>query len=334
MPSDVNERVALVGLGAIGISFAALYLRHTKSTVRVFDTRPDLEQHVSTVLPGYIDSDDASLGISRLRESGRLVICTTLEEACGRATIVQEQGPENPDFKRSVWPKIESFAPAGAHFWSSTSGIAASVQSRDMVDTTRLLVVHPFNPPHIMPLIEIVPSPTTNADEVEFAKMFFAGLESGHRPVVIKKEVPGFVGNRLAFSLLREACSLVDQGVVSTEDVDTIMEASIGPRWAVQGIFKSYNMGGGVAGIQAFLINLSGTVQEVWDGSQPINFQKKATNELEGTGTSDGPTWDAKVVQQTVDAYGLPNPEQFRERDAALRKILDVQRQRETHTKK
>ncbi|KAF4776505.1 3-hydroxyacyl-CoA dehydrogenase [Colletotrichum scovillei] len=334
MPSDVNERVALIGLGAIGISFAALHLRHTKSAVRVFDTRPDLEQHLSTVLPGYIDSDDASLGISRLRESGRLVICTTLEEACDGATIVQEQGPENPDFKRSVWPKIESFAPAGAHFWSSTSGIAASVQSRDMVDATRLLVVHPFNPPHIMPLIEIVPSPITNRDEVEFAKKFFTELGSGHRPVVIKKEVPGFVGNRLAFSLLREACSLVDQGVVSTEDVDTIMEASLGPRWAVQGIFKSYNMGGGVAGIEAFLNNLSGTVQEVWDSSEPVNFQKKATNESEGIGKSDGPTWDAKVVQQTVDAYGLPTPELFQERDAALRKVLDVQRQRETHTKK
>ncbi|EXF82545.1 3-hydroxyacyl-CoA dehydrogenase [Colletotrichum fioriniae PJ7] len=334
MPSDVNERVALVGLGAIGISFAALYLRHTKSTVRVFDTRPDLEQHLSTVLPGYIDSEDASLRTSRLRESGRLVICSTLKEACSGATIVQEQGPENPDFKRSVWPEIESSAPAGAHFWSSTSGIAASVQSRDMVDTSRLLVVHPFNPPHIMPLIEIVPSPATNPDEVEFAKKFFAELGSGHRPVVIRKEVPGFVGNRLAFSLLREACSLVDQGVVSTEDVDTIMEASLGPRWAVQGIFKSYNMGGGVAGIQAFLNNLSGTVQEVWDSSEPVNFQKNATNDLEGAGKSDGPTWDAKVVQQTVDAYGLPNPEQFQERDSALRKVLDVQRQRETHTKK
>ncbi|KXH54129.1 3-hydroxyacyl-CoA dehydrogenase [Colletotrichum salicis] len=334
MPSDVNERVALVGLGAIGISFAALYLRHTKSTVRIFDTRPDLEQHISTVLPGYIDSEDASLGISRLGESGRLVICTTLEEACSSATIVQEQGPENPDFKQSIWPKIESFAPGSAHFWSSTSGIAASVQSRDMVDKTRLLVVHPFNPPHIMPLIEIVPSPTTNQKEVEFAKRFFAELGSGHRPVVIKKEVLGFVGNRLAFSLLREACSLVDQGVVSTEDVDTIMEASLGPRWAVQGIFKSYNMGGGVAGIQAFLNNLSGTIQEVWDSSEPVNFQAKEANELGSMGKDDRPTWDAKVVQQTVDAYGLPDPEQFQQRDGALRKVLDVQRQREVGSKK
>ncbi|OHE94797.1 3-hydroxyacyl-CoA dehydrogenase [Colletotrichum orchidophilum] len=329
MPSDVNERVALVGLGAIGISFAALYLRHTKSNVRVFDTRPDLEQHLSTVLPGYIDSGDASLDISRLRESGRLVICSTLEEACGGATIVQEQGPENPDFKRSVWPTIESFAPASAHFWSSTSGIAASSQNRDMVDKTRLLVVHPFNPPHIMPLIEIVPSPTTNQDKVEFAKSFFAGLGSGHRPVVIRKEVPGFVGNRLAFSLLREACSLVDQGVVSTEDVDTIMEASLGPRWAVQGIFKSYNMGGGVAGIQAFLNNLSGTIQEVWDSSEPVSFQTKAKNEPESTEKRDDPAWDAKVVQQTVEAYGLPNPEQFQQRDIALRKVLGTQREAE-----
>ncbi|KZL86536.1 3-hydroxyacyl- dehydrogenase, partial [Colletotrichum incanum] len=323
MPEDSTEHVALIGLGAIGISFAALYLRHTKGCVSVYDTRNDLEEHLSSVLPGYIDSDDSSLEISHLRESGRLRICSSLEEACHGATIVQEQGPENPDFKRSIWTQIESSAPANAHFWSSTSGIAASVQNQDMIDKTRLLVVHPFNPPHILPLLEIVPSTTTNPNEVEFARRFFVELDSGHRPVVIRKELPGFVGNRLAFALLREACSLVQQEVVSAQDVDTIMEVSLGPRWAVQGIFKSYNQGGGVAGIQAFFNNLSGTIQNIWDSLESVNF---AQANLQLSQKDDDGNWENKVVEQTIKAYGMPTPEQFQERDVALRKVLEAQR--------
>ncbi|KAK2052408.1 hypothetical protein LY76DRAFT_639622 [Colletotrichum caudatum] len=140
------------------------------------------ETHISSVLPGYVNSDDSSLGISHLRESGRLKIYSSLEEACRSATIVQEQGPGNLDFKRSIWPKIESSSPTNAHFWSSYSGIAASLQNQDMIDKTRLLVGHPFNPPHILPLLEIVPSPTTNPEKVDFAQRSFAGLSSGHYP--------------------------------------------------------------------------------------------------------------------------------------------------------
>ncbi|KAK2027489.1 3-hydroxyacyl-CoA dehydrogenase [Colletotrichum zoysiae] len=323
MSERPTEHVALVGLGAIGISFAALYLRYTEGSVSVYDTRADLETHISSVLPGYVNSDDSSLGISHLRESGRLRICSSLEEACRSATIVQEQGPENLDFKRSIWPRIESSSPTNAHFWSSTSGIAASLQNQDMIDKTRLLVVHPFNPPHILPLLEIVPSPTTNPEEVDFAQRFFARLGSGHRPVVIRKELPGFVGNRLAFALLREACSLVRQDVVSARDLDTIMEASLGPRWAVQGVFKSYNQGGGVGGIEAFLNNLSGTIQSIWDSSEPVSF---ADRSKESSQRDNDGGWEKKVVEQTIDAYGVPTPEQFQERDIKLRKVLEAQR--------
>lgn len=320
-----SEHVALIGLGSIGISFAALYLRYTNSTVSVLDTRPDLEEHISSVLPGYINCpDDPSFSISRLRDTGRLRICSSLEEVCQGATIVQEQGPENLDFKKSTWQKVEKLVSPNAHLWSSTSGIAASLQNRDMADKTRLLVVHPFNPPHIMPLIEIVPSPETKPEEVAFVKASFENIPSGHRPVVIHKEVPGFVANRLAFSVLREACSLVDQDVVSAKDIDTIMEASLGPRWAVQGPFKSYNMGGGTAGLQGFLGNLSGTIQNVWDTSVPVDFDASGLAPADGT---EG--WEEKVVRQTTEAYGLPDPAQFAVRDEALRKVLHTQKSKD-----
>ncbi|KFH41985.1 L-carnitine dehydrogenase-like protein [Hapsidospora chrysogenum ATCC 11550] len=314
MSEPPSQNVALVGLGSIGISFAALHLRFGAGTVTVFDTRPDLEQHIESVLPGYLsDEPDAAAILSQLRTQGRLVICGSLAEACADADVIQEQGPENIRFKREIWVEVEESAKPTAHFWSSTSGIGASLQSQDMKDPSRLLVVHPFNPPHIMPLIEIVPSPKTDPQEVEFARDYFDKLGSGHRPVVIKKEVPGFVGNRLAFTLLREASFLVKNDIVSVKDVDAIIEASLGPRFAVQGPFRAYHMGGGTAGIRAFLDNLGGTIQGVWDSQEGVEF-------------GSGDRWEEKVAKQTEEAYGMPDPWQFAERDEKLRRVLDTQR--------
>ncbi|KFY15908.1 hypothetical protein V492_01686 [Pseudogymnoascus sp. VKM F-4246] len=317
--SSAQHHVTLIGLGTIGISFAALHIKHTNAIVSVYDTRPDLEEYISSVLPGYIDSEDAALSLTQLRLAGRLNICSSLEEACKNATIVQEQGPENPSFKKSIWAQVEKLVSDTTHLWSSTSGIPASVQVQDMSDQTRLLVVHPFNPPHVMPLLEIVPSPTTKSTEADFAKQYFTDMASGHQPIVLKKEITGFVGNRLAFALLREACYLVDQDIISAQDLDLLVESSIGPRWAVQGPFKSYNMGGGAAGLGSFLKHLSGTVQGVWDSSVPLNFSNPS-----GEWGSDD--WEGKVVAQVAEAYGSPNPAQYTARDAALQGVIEVQK--------
>lgn len=317
--SSAQHHVTLIGLGTIGISFAALHIKHTNAIVSLYDTRPDLEEHINTALPAYIDSEDAALSLAQLRLTGRLKICSSVEEACRNATIVQEQGPENLPFKRSIWAQVEKLVSDTTHFWSSTSGIPASQQVEDMNDQTRLLVVHPFNPPHVMPLIEIVPSPTTKSTEVDFAKQYFTDMASGHQPIVLKKEITGFVGNRLAFALLREACSLVDRDVISAQDLDLLVEASIGPRWAVQGPFKSYNMGGGAGGLAGFLKNLSGTIQGVWDSSEPVSF-------ADPLGERDGDSWEGKIIAQVAGAYGSPTPSQFAARDVALNEVFDVQK--------
>lgn len=313
--SSPPHTVALIGLGAIGISWTALHLRYSSSGVSVFDPRQDLQQHIESILPGYLGPDH---NLSALLSEGRLRVCNSLQEVCENATIVQEQGPENLDFKRATWTQIERYAPPQAHLWSSTSGIAASLQNQDMVDPSRLIVVHPFNPPHIMPLIEIVPPPGAQHSEITFARDFFENLESGHRPIVLNKELPGFVGNRLAYALFREAAYLVDEDVLSAADLDRLVEASLGPRWAVQGPFKSYNMGGGIRGIEAFLDNLSGTMQNIWDSGRTLSFEKTEQS-VADTG------WATKVIQQTKEAYGMPSTSDFDARDDALRQVLHVQ---------
>ncbi|KAF3007141.1 hypothetical protein E8E15_001685 [Penicillium rubens] len=314
--SSPKYNVALIGLGTIGISFAALHLRYGTGTVKVFDPRPDLQLFAESSLPDYLDPSPGAPKLADLQAQGRFVICRSLQEACANADVIQEQGPEKLEFKRNIWQTIEQHAPEKAHLWSSTSGLPASSQNQSMQDQSRLLVVHPFNPPHIMPLIEVVPSTTTAPEEVSFATSYFQQLNSRHRPVVIKKELPGFVGNRLAYILFKEAAFLVKEDIVSVEDLDAIMETSLGPRFAVQGPFKAYHLGGGAAGIRGFLSNLGSTIQNVWDSYEDFKL---------GTG-EDASSWEEKIIKQTEDAYGVPDQAQFTMRDTQLRSVLKTQK--------
>lgn len=287
--ASIHNKIAIIGAGTIGLSFAALHLtKDPECSVTIFDTRPDLREYVGKHLAGYLVDADEQACLSRL------AIADRLEDAVTNATIVQEQGPENPDFKTSIWPQIEAHAPPTALFWSSTSGIPASVQVQKMQDPTRLLVVHPYNPPHIMPLLECVPSPQTSQDVIDRTLSYWRSL--GRTPVHIKKECTGFVSNRLAFALFREACSLVTQGVISVKDLDDVVTSSMGPRWAVNGPLKSYHAGGGEGGLKSFMEKLGGTVQACWDASE---------EDVEKGRIDVGGAWQEDVCRQAEAAYGV-----------------------------
>lgn len=297
--------IAIIGAGTIGLSFAALHLAKDASCkVIIFDNRPDLQTYVSQNLAGYLIDVDHEQCLKRLK------LAHTLQEAVQDADIVQEQGPENVDFKTKIWPEIEQYAPKNALFWSSTSGIPASEQVRDMQDKTRLVVCHPYNPPHVMPLLEVVRSPETSDDVVERTLSYWRKL--GRAPVVVRKECIGFVANRLAFALFREACSLVAQGVVGVEDLDEIVRTSMGPRWTVAGPFKAYHAGGGEGGLSSFMDKIGGTVQSCWDASSEDAGRENIVV---------GGSWQADVCRQTQEAYGVVDTA---ERDARTRRVLEA----------
>ncbi|KIW13166.1 hypothetical protein PV08_08353 [Exophiala spinifera] len=326
-----DKHICLIGLGAIGMSFLALHLTYTSARVSVYDPRPDLQEHLESVLPLYLPSSwsPSTIGstmttttttttasvVSELLSSKRLVMHSSLASAVQEATIIQEQGPEHLPFKQSTWSEVIKHAPPTAHLWSSTSGIPASQQLSHLAAgdaaKRKLLVVHPFNPPHIMPLLELVPSPDTAERELGFARDYFASLGSGHRPITIHKESAGFVANRLAFILFREACHLVSEGVASAEEVDEIVRASLGPRWAVAGPFKMYAFGGGKRGMAGFLDNIGEAIDGVWNDAGAITMGEEG--------------WKKTVVRQTDEAYGTLGPEEIRGRDEALRRIVRVQ---------
>jgi 3-hydroxyacyl-CoA dehydrogenase len=176
-----------------------------------------------------------------------------------------------------------------------------------MKDKSRLLVVHPYNPPHIMPLLEIVPSPSTDAAVVERTMDYW--VHSGRVPVVLGKETVGFVANRLAFALLREAIHLVNEGVVSPHDVDQIVENSMGPRWAVAGPFKSYHAGGGAGGLRSFFDNIGGTIQDCWNDSGKVNMGEK---------------WEESVCKEVRETYGERDPVELQQRTEMTKLLIST----------
>lgn len=301
--SSVN--VAIIGAGTIGLSFAALHLtKNSACQVTIYDTRSDLAEYMDHKLPEFLVDADVQTCKRRVKTAD------SLANAVRNADIVQEQGPENVDFKRTAWAQIEQHAPQEALFWSSTSGIPASEQSKDMKDHSRLVVVHPYNPPHIMPLLEVVPSPSTSQQVIDRTLEYWRNL--GRVPVLIQKECTGFVANRLAFALFREACSLVAQGVVGVEDLDSVVQASMGPRWTVAGPFKSYHAGGGEGGLQGFMDKIGGTVQECWDASD---------KDVKAGSIVVGEKWQEDVCRQTEEAYGVVNTA---ERDTKTKAVLEA----------
>ncbi|KAL1632076.1 hypothetical protein SLS56_003965 [Neofusicoccum ribis] len=296
-------RITLVGAGTIGLSFAALHLGflESPSQLTILDTRPDLAEYVASTLPKYLSASQQGCEAS-------LRLTDSLPDAVRDADIIQEQGPENLAFKASIWNEVVKHARPDTLLWSSTSGITASAQAEAAglgeAAAARLVVVHPYNPPHIMPLLEVVPGAKTNAETAEKTLAFWKAR--GREPVVLKKECPGFVANRLAFALLRESIHLVNEGIVSVEELDRVVQTSMGPRWAVAGPFKSYHAGGGPGGLDAFFKNIGGTVQGCWDDSGK---------------ESVGGGWEPNVFRQAQEAYGVVDTAQ---RDRLTRDVLDA----------
>lgn len=301
MEPDSDLRITLIGAGTIGLSFAAFHLTHLPSPTHltIYDTRPNAASYIQSTLPTFFpDPSTLPPSLSSVR------IAITLQDAVSAAHIIQESGPENLPIKQALWSEVEAHADKNALLWSSTSGIPASQQALTMRDQSRLLVVHPYNPPHIMPLLELVPSPQTSEEVIRRTQSFWRAR--GRVPIHIHRETTGFVANRLAFALLREAVHLVDRGVVSVAELDSIVESSMGPRWAVAGPFKSYHAGGGPRGLEGFFENIGGTVQACWGDA----------------GTPDvGGGWEEKVFKQAREVYGTVD---VGERDRITRRLLEV----------
>jgi len=258
---DQDQRtVAVVGAGTIGLSWAVLFAAHGMA-VRVTDPRPDVGPQVQEAVRHFARTqpDEAGDADALLQ---RIEVVAELEDAVRGADVVQENAPERLPLKQELFARIEAVVPEGSLIASSTSALMPSDLAREMRTPERLLVGHPFNPPEVLPLVEVVPGERTAEWAVQAAVDLYRGI--GKTPVVLHKEINGFVANRLQSTLFRECVWLVSQGVVSAAELDEIVTQSIGVRWATAGPFESFHLGGGPGGMRHFLAHLGPGMARRW----------------------------------------------------------------------
>lgn len=239
--------VAIVGSGLIGRAWAVVFARGGWN-VRLTDTHPE----TLAAAPGLVRTGLDALAEHRLvpdpaGAAARVTIATSLEEAVAGVDLVQENGPERLDAKRALFRELDRLAPPAAILASSTSAIVASLFTEDLPGRARCLVAHPVNPPHLVPIVELCGAPWTSPETISRGKEIYEAVEQV--PIVVHREVEGFVLNRLQGALLAEAFRLVGDGVVSPQDLDKTIADGLGLRWSFLGPFATIelNAPGGIA---------------------------------------------------------------------------------------
>lgn len=287
-----SKTVAIIGAGTIGLSWAALFAGHGH-TVRITDPRPDLADAVSEALAEFTPHL-ARQGLDVTGLADRVHIAADLAEAVRDADVVQENGPENVNFKKQLFAQLAEIAPAHALLLSSSSAIPSTAFACDAA-ADRTLIGHPFNPPHVIPLVEVVPGTGTSEESVRRAVEFYRS--AGRVPVVERKEIPGFVGNRLQNALSREAIYLVEQGVVTPEDLDTVMTNSLGLRWATVGPFLGSHLGGGKGGYRHMAEHIGPGMKQMWASlGQPKQDPESTEQLIEAVENAYGTTTYAELA--------------------------------------
>ena len=243
------ERAACVGGGLIGSGWAARFVL-SGIDVSLYDPGPDAASAVQATMDNAERAFDRLFGNAR-PAAGALSIAGSLAEAVEGAGFIQESVLERLDLKRRVLAEIDAAAPAGAVVASSTSGLLPSVLQEHMQHPERMLVGHPFNPVYLLPLVEVAAGRRTAPETVERACAVYAGL--GMKPLVLRKEIDAFIADRLQEALWREALWLVHDGVATVGEIDDAMRYSFGLRWAQMGVFQTYRLAGGEAGMRHFM---------------------------------------------------------------------------------
>jgi 3-hydroxyacyl-CoA dehydrogenase len=270
------RRVAIIGTGVIGASWTALFLAKGLDVIAT-DVAPDAE----TALRRFVKAAWPALerlGLAPGASQSRLTFTRHLPTAVKGADLVQENGPERIDFKKKLYGQLDELLPPDVIIASSSSGLTMSeIQSGCPSHPERCVIAHPFNPPHLVPLVEIVGGAKTSEETIARVFEFFKGL--GKQAIRVHKEVPGHVANRLQAALAREVYHLVADGVVSAADVDTALCWGPGLRWGLMGNMMLNHLGGGQGGIEHFFQQFAGPMTAWWKVlGQPVltpEVQKK-----------------------------------------------------------
>jgi 3-hydroxyacyl-CoA dehydrogenase len=255
------RRIAIFGTGVIGASWTALFLAKGLQV-----TATDVAPNAEAALKKFVESAWPALkrlGLSPGASQSNLKFTADLAKALDGADLVQENGPERIDFKQKLYGQLDEMLPPDVIIASSSSGLTMSeIQKGAASHPERCVIAHPFNPPHLIPLTEIVGGAKTSEATIRRTEEFYTSI--GQRTVRVNKEMPGHVANRLQAALAREVYYLVAEGVVSAADVDTALSWGPGLRWGVMGNLMLNHLGGGPGGIEHFFQQFSGPMTAWW----------------------------------------------------------------------
>ncbi len=302
------KTIAVVGTGVIGASWATYFLS------RGYDVIATNRSGAETTLRAMVAEqweDAERLGLAEDASPTRLRFTPSLTECVREAEFVQENGPERVDIKRGIFKAIDDASPPHAIIASSASGLFISEVQSVCRHPERVLIGHPFNPPHLIPLVEVVGGTATSEECIESALNFYHLI--GKRPIRVRKEIKGHIANRLQAALRREAYGLVEQGIATVADVDAAIAHGPGLRWSLLGPFLNQHLGGGEGGIQHHLDHLGPSMDEWWQDL----YQTRLTEELKMT-----------IVAGVADAiHGWDMGALRRERDRGLIHLLRIKEQ-------
>lgn len=254
------SQAACIGGGVIGGAWAARFLL-AGIDVNMFDPHPEAERIVGEVLANA-ERAYAMLTMAPLPPKGKITFCKSVEEAVEGADWIQESVPERLELKRDVITQIDAAAHPKALIGSSTSGLMPTDLQRDMKHPERMFVAHPYNPVYLLPLAELVGGQKTSAETLKAAQEKLAPI--GMKGVIIKKEIEAFVGDRLLEAVWREGLWLIHDDICDTETLDDVIRYSFGMRWAQMGMFETYRIAGGEAGMRHFLAQFGPCLSWPW----------------------------------------------------------------------
>ncbi|HWT97734.1 MAG TPA: 3-hydroxyacyl-CoA dehydrogenase NAD-binding domain-containing protein [Terriglobales bacterium] len=263
------ENTAILGAGVIGMSWASLFLASGRN-VAAYDAAPHAEkatrEYVAMAWPALEE-----LGLVRAGAPGRLTFHKSAAEAVKEADFIQESVPERIEIKKALYAEIEPALKPDAIVASSASGLTLTEMQAGWQKPDRFVLGHPFNPPHLIPLVEVLGNKATSESAIEGAEAFYKDV--GKITIRVNREVPGHVANRLQAALWREALHLVKSGVASVEDVDTAVWAGPGMRWAVMGPTMLFHLGAGAGGIGAFCERYTPSFNRWWDDLGTLHLE-------------------------------------------------------------
>jgi 3-hydroxypropionate dehydrogenase (NADP+) len=284
MTSSIKN-IGCIGVGTIGHSWATLFATKGYS-VAIYDTNQELckvaVERTKGALnfltdKGLISPTDAKDSVNRIRIVDRMAECTE------NADYVQESAFESYDIKKKIFSDVDKINDR-AILATSTSGLLMTEIQKATQKPERCIVAHPWNPPLLLKLVELVPGQRTSEETTKATFEFMEAL--GKIPVIVRKEVPGFIGNRLQAAIWREALNLVNTGVASIEDVDKAVWAGPGARWAIMGPFLTFHLGGGPKGLRHHIETIQNSFSEYWKSMDdwkdlPYHAAKKAMEDIE-----------------------------------------------------